>query len=249
VTAAAAASLIALFVYAALTSAPWRLGGYTVRGAGYLTPEEVLAAAGLTMGENLFALDCGGAARRLSASPRIKSARVERRLPGEVVITIEERPAAAAVILNGEPYKVAADGVALEPLSTGYEELTWLVGTQFRVGGDPRGKRLNNTELAEGLKVVEAFGAAGPEWLAGVDYVDVHSRTVVMGGGWRKVRYGAGFDAAAARRVWRVYLETTPLAAGEVVYDCRFGDDVVVTGISRGATAPAGGGPSNGGQV
>ena len=41
--------LLAVVVYASVTSTAWRLGGYTVRGASYLTAQEVLAAAGLRL--------------------------------------------------------------------------------------------------------------------------------------------------------------------------------------------------------
>jgi hypothetical protein len=235
-------------LYAAVTSSPWRLTAYTVRGGSYLTPAEVLAAAGLTMGENLFLVDCRAAERRLVATPRIRTACVTRRLPGEVTITITERPAAAALILNGELYKIADDGVLLEPMGAGYEDVPTLVGRHYRARRVVCGRRLARGEVTEALAVLAALRAVEPRWLAAVDYVDPTAREVVLGGGKRKVRYDAAFNVLAARRLWLVYTATAAWSAGELVYDVRFGNDVVVTGL-RGADGPAGGGPEHGGTI
>jgi len=243
------AAAIALLVYAALTSGPWRLHAYTVKGASYLTSAEVLAASGLEEDDNLFTLDAAVARERLLANPRIVTAKVERRLPGEIVITITERRAAAAILVNGEFYTIAADGVVLGPLAAGYEDLPVLVGPSYTARGVVTGKRFGRPEVLEALAVLTAIGNVDPVWLAAADYVDVNARTIVLARGNRRVRYGAGFDERTAHRLWRVYAETAPQTNHELIYDVRYGNDVVVTGLAAAAGSPPGGDPQHGGTI
>jgi hypothetical protein len=242
-------ALLVAVVYASVTSAPWRLGGYTVRGISYLTAPEVVAAAGFKNGDNLFWLDLGKAERRLCRHPRIRRAEVRRRLPAEVVISVEERPAAAAIILNGELYKVSSDGVVLEPMAAGYEDVPVLAGARYRVTGGARGKRLRRIELEEALATLEALGRVDPAWAAAVEYVDVKERVVVLAAGRYRVKYGGGFDERTARRLRRVHGATRARGRGEVTYDVRFGTDVIVTGIGKGSDGNAGGDTADDGEV
>jgi hypothetical protein len=239
--------LLAVVVYASVTSAPWRLRGYTVRGASYLTAAEVLAAAGFQSGDNLFWMDLKRAERNLRRHPRIREAQVRRRLPAEVVITVEERPAAAALVLNGELWKVSADGVVLEPMAAGFEDVPVLVGTRYRTAAGVSGRRANRKELEEALAAIEGLGRADPAWAAAVEYVDVESRVVVLAAGRYRVKYGAGFDERTARRLRRVFEATRAKARGEVAYDVRFGADVIVTGCA--AADEAGGDTADDGEV
>jgi cell division septal protein FtsQ len=227
--------LLAVVVYASVTSTAWRLGGYTVRGASYLTAQEVLAAAGFEGGDNLFWMDLERVERNLCRHPRIRHAEVRRRLPAEVVITVEERPAAAALIVNGELWKVSADGVVL--------------GVRYRATGEIRGKRLNGNEIDESLAALEGLGQVDPAWTAAVDYVDVEERVVVLAAGRYSVKYGPGFEERTARRLKRVFEATRVKSRSGVTYDCRFGADVIVTGTAAAGGGEAGGDTADDGEV
>jgi len=245
----AAAFVAAWLVYASAASSPWRLGRYTVRGTSYMTAQEVLAAAGLQAGDNLFWADLTKAEVALCRHPRILRADIRRRLPGEVVITVEERPAAAALILNNTLYKVAADGVVLEPMAAGYEDLPVLVGTRFRAAGDVLGKKVDRGEVVGALKTLDALNRVDPAWAAAVEHVDINERVVVLAAGRYNVRYGGGFGELAARRLRRVYEATRASGRGPVTYDARFGADIIVTGRVAGADGDAGGGSAHDGAV
>jgi cell division protein FtsQ len=240
--------LAAFLVYASVNSAPWRLERYTVRGASYLTAAEVLAAADLKTGDNLFWVDLEDAEERLCRHPRIRSAEIRRRMPAEVVVEVEERPAAAAIIINGALYKISADGVVLEPMAGAYEDVPVLVGTRFRASDGVTGKKASREDVAYGLATVDALAAADPAWAAAVEYVDVEARVVVLAQGRYKLKYGPGFDEAEARRLRRVF-EATRTGGGTITYDTRFGTDVIVTGGSSGVGGAAGGGSADDGAV
>ena len=91
--------------------------------------------SGLRIGENLLLADLARAARAIQADPWVASARLERRLPGEVVASIVEHRPAALVELGGlyvlddegRLFKraVADDGLDL-PILTGISRQAWV---------------------------------------------------------------------------------------------------------------------------
>jgi hypothetical protein len=202
-----------------------------------LTAQEVLAAAGLRAGDNLFWVDLDKAEGSLCRHPRVLRAQIRRRLPAEVVITVQERPAAAALVLNNTLCKISADGVVLEPMGAGYEDVPILVGTRFRASGSVLGKKVNRGEVSDALKTLEALSRVDSAWAAAVEYIDINERVVVLAAGRYNVRYDGGFDELAARRLRRVYEATRASGRGPVTYDARFGTDIIVTGRVTGRTA------------
>ena len=96
---------------------------------------ELLRRSGLKPGENLFRADLARAARAIKADPWVSSARLERRLPGEVLVRIAEHRPAALVQLGGlyvlddegRLFKRAAAEDALDlPILTGLSREAWL---------------------------------------------------------------------------------------------------------------------------
>ena len=96
---------------------------------------ELLRRSGLKPGENLFRADLARAARAMQADPWVSSARLERRLPGEVLVRIAEHRPAALVQLGGlyvlddegRLFKRAAAEDALDlPILTGLSREAWV---------------------------------------------------------------------------------------------------------------------------
>lgn len=88
-------------------------------GMRYLSPEQVLARVGLARDQNLF--DTGDLARRVERVGGVVSARVERRLPGTLRITVVERvPLAFAPGPDGlVPLDSAGRALPYDPAATG----------------------------------------------------------------------------------------------------------------------------------
>ena len=93
---------------------------FTVRhvelsGNHRLTQDEVMGFAGIEVGESLFELDEKVLARELERHPRIRHAEVRVDIPDRIRIAIEERAAAAVVVL--EALYLADDrGVVFKPV-------------------------------------------------------------------------------------------------------------------------------------
>jgi cell division protein FtsQ len=73
-----------------------------VGGAIRLTPDGVRAVSGLDRGDPLLRVDTGDVAQRVERLPWVSDAKVERRFPGTVAITVVEREPAAVVSHGGQ---------------------------------------------------------------------------------------------------------------------------------------------------
>lgn len=89
-----------------------------VSGAGRLNTADIMAAAGLAEGDNIFQTPPERAQAALEAHPWIAEAEVERRLPDHIAISVREHLAVAAIVVD-QLYLVADDGSVFKPLEAG----------------------------------------------------------------------------------------------------------------------------------
>lgn len=89
-----------------------------VTGNERMAPEEVLQAAGLSLGRNVFEVSPEEAQQRLVDHPWIASAKVERRLPGTYTVQVSEREPVALLALD-TLYLISGDGGVFKPLEDG----------------------------------------------------------------------------------------------------------------------------------
>ena len=144
-----------------------------VRGATRLTAAQVRKAAGVERGAALLLADRDAARRRVEGLSWVRSARVERLLPGTRKITVVERtPLAAAVLPDGSGYVlVSVDGEVLERRSERPQGLPELVGFDA-----PPGRGAWRAP-SDALWVLEALG---PTTRARVVSVAVPSDEIVL---------------------------------------------------------------------
>jgi cell division protein FtsQ len=143
---AALRSLAAAALSAALSLGAWQAWRWATVSAIFAVREirftgllhasdgELLRRSGLAPGENLFKADLPRAARAIESHPWVASARIERRLPGALVVEVREHRPAALVQLGsmyvlddeGKLFKRAApeDGLDL-PIITGLSRELW----------------------------------------------------------------------------------------------------------------------------
>jgi cell division protein FtsQ len=111
-----------------LTSGRFAVTEVDVVGGERRAPDAVVAESGIAVGSNIFALDLDTARAHILADPWIAQATLARRLPGTILVQIEERKAVALVALgdtflatpDGEPFKRFEPGDPADlPLVTG----------------------------------------------------------------------------------------------------------------------------------
>jgi len=95
------------------TSPAFEVTEIQLEGHVRLSRDEVLRAAGLSAGQNVFDVAPEEAEERLAEHPWIAEADVRRRLPGTYTVEVRERRAVALLAL-GEVYLVSEDGAVFK---------------------------------------------------------------------------------------------------------------------------------------
>lgn len=99
-----------------------------VQGRGKTGKEQVTAAIGLKIGESLFSVPLADIKTRLETLKTVRSATVERSLPGTLRVTLRERVPVAVWQNHGRLKPVDGDGVALDEDAGKYPHLMVVVG-------------------------------------------------------------------------------------------------------------------------
>jgi cell division protein FtsQ len=125
-----------------------------VVGVATLSPDAVIARAGVGGGERILFTKLGPIEDRVRALPAIRSARVERSLPTSIVITVVERVALARLDLRPD---VAVDGDGrMFPAPQGMK-LPTIIGWSGRVAQGGAVDRLSATVLRAYERFPKAF--------------------------------------------------------------------------------------------
>lgn len=158
-----------------------------VEGQSRLTREEVLNAAGLAIGQNVFEVAPEQARRALQHQPWIARADVVRRLPGSYRIRIVERRAAAVVMLD-RTYLVSDDGVIFKPVdATDPIDLPVITGLQ---GADTDERRPLLTAALDFIREYRDAGLATREALGEIHVDPGEGLSVYVGADATYVRLG-----------------------------------------------------------
>lgn len=163
----------------------FRADRITVTGQSRYTAEEIIAAARVKTGDNLLRISGPRTAQRImSALPYIRSASVYPHLPSELVITVTESRAAAAIRAEGSWFLLDARGKLVELISdpsgggaapvTGITPLAPAAGSSLTVAEEERTKLDALTGL---LTALEAH-----EMLSGLTGVDLTASNTVSFG-------------------------------------------------------------------
>jgi len=103
----------------ALTSPRFAIHTVDLLGAKRSTLEQVKAQSGVSVGDNIFALDTDAAERKLLENPWISEVKVTRRLPSTLRVELTEREASAVVALAERVYLVTREGVPFKEVEPG----------------------------------------------------------------------------------------------------------------------------------
>ncbi len=96
-----------------LQSSLFSVGTVVVQGNRYVDEGEILRIAGVGTQVNIFRLNAANIQQRLIKDLRIASAEVSRRLPGTIIITVQERQPVAFIATNYGFAQVDGKGMIL----------------------------------------------------------------------------------------------------------------------------------------
>jgi len=174
----------------------------------HVSRDEIVALAGVELGDRLLAIDTDAVAARVAAHPWVASVRVRRQLPSALAVDVVERRAVASALLgtlyllddSGRPFKRAtldeADGL---PVVTGvardqYTLARFASEAAFRDALKLLALYRANDELAVARR---SGGAPGPATRPALSEIHVDPRA-----GYSLVLYDGGGEILLGRDEW-----------------------------------------------
>ena len=142
-------------MYFFFTSSLFDIQKITVENNSHYTTEQVIKLAGAKTGENLFQVSLPHMKDKLLTDPYIRSAKLKRKLPDQIVISVEERKEEAAVPYGSKFVIIDSEGMVLrnadaEPALTilmGMKIINMKPGTPLEVE--------DNSSLTDTLKLLQ----------------------------------------------------------------------------------------------
>jgi cell division protein FtsQ len=172
------------------------VNGVTVAGTGYLTADQIRAAAAVPTGDPLARVDLAAVTTRVEALAPVRSVEVTRSWPDQIRIDVTERTAVAVVDVGGTVRGMDADGVLFREYPRRPRELP--VVRTF-AGADADARR----------EAAEVVGALPEDLAAEVDHLAVETVdqiTLVLRDG-RTVAWGSADSSEEKARVLEALLE------------------------------------------
>jgi cell division protein FtsQ len=192
----------------ATTSPRFAIRTIAVTGVERAGEDELRGLLGIAPGDNLFTADTGAARERLLTHPWVREARVERRFPQGIAVTVLERQPRALVDLGhlylvddkDEIFKRALPGDPADlPVITGVAREDWTER--------PREARERLREAVELLDAVERRQALAELPPAEVHLDEAEGPTLYLGDGETAVKLGRDGIEAKLDRLERILAE------------------------------------------
>ena len=188
------------------TSESFAVTAIHIDGNERLDEAALIETAGVRMGENVFEDPPHEVERRLRDHPWIASARVERRLPGTFRIEIEERHAAACLMLDDELYLVGDDATLFKSHQLG-DPIDLPVVTGVDRERFVRDRAYRTSLLIETVALMHDYRMAGlwrREPIGEIHVGRTDEVTLYVGEDGMEVRLGRGPFLGKLRRLRRV---------------------------------------------
>ncbi len=144
--------IVLLAVYILFKSPVFNITNIIVRGNMSLTAAEIIRVSGIVSGANIFQVNLKEAAARIHTLPLVKEAKLDRELPGTVVIQVRERRPVAMVVAQGQFVEVDEAGYYLCRGSAAATGLPVITGMEVEAAGP--GRLVKGPGLDTALRVV-----------------------------------------------------------------------------------------------
>lgn len=122
--------ILAASLYFFFSSSMFDIQKITVENNNHYTKEQLISLAGVRTGENLFKASLSQMKENLLADPYVKNVKLRKRLPAEVVISVQERSEDAAVPYGNKYILIDSEGMVLR-ISDIEPAVTLITGTIY----------------------------------------------------------------------------------------------------------------------
>lgn len=187
---------VALLLFTLVLGARWAispghfgLSTITIKGASEAIDSEIQGLIEPWRGENLLTLDLDAVERKLRTHPWIGSSgsvRLQRRLPGSLAVTLDERKAGGLALLDGVVWLLDSNGMPLDRYGPRYARhdfpiIKGLDGLKTRATRtDTKAAGRLAQALAAGVAATRTLAAGAPDFYAEISEIDVSDPTMIV---------------------------------------------------------------------
>lgn len=222
--------VVGVEVYELITTAtPFRLERIEISRTKRLSRDEVIALAGVKVGDPLLRLDLRHMAEHLEKNPWIETLKIRRRLPAALSIEITEREP-VAVVNMGYLYYLDAKAEIFKPLTDG-DRLDYPVVTGIAAEDLTRDPAGSKEMLQSALGVMELLRKGTVFRLDDISEIHLdkgYGITLFTARGGIPVKLGNDDFVGKLDRFSKVYRELTSQIASLEYIDLNYSDKIVV---------------------
>lgn len=220
--------------WAALVSPLLAVRHVRVLGGEHTSARDVAAAAGLSTDDKLLLVSTGAIARAAETLPWVRSAQVDKKLPGTIVVRVDERKPAMVLSLESDRWLVDRTGHVLARASRA-PKLPILSG--FDPGSVRAGERLTLPQARAALTAWRGLGAKLRGHVVAV-FAPTPSRISLSLDTQTIVRYGSATALAAKNAVLHALLAREHGGSAPAYIDVRVPESPAVS-VAPAVAAPS----------
>lgn len=171
--------LASVGVYFVMRSSLFTVRTITVQGATQISAEALCKESGIVTGSNIWETSIAEAEARVRSNPWVKTVKVSRRLPGEIVIAVSERLPVALVAFRTAYVEVDEAGVALEISDT-------LINRDYPLINGPLitrvvlGQPIDAPGVMQGIKAIQPLAPEIQRQISEVSVAADNSLTLIL---------------------------------------------------------------------
>lgn len=127
-----------------------------IKGNSYLSENEIFAKSQIKLGKNIFKLDLNKVINSLKEEPWIRELEVKRVIPNKIIISLEERKAAAIVYIGEEYFSSSKEGIVLSKIDKTKREFNLPLILGLKITEIKIGKKIDETEFRTALEIINS---------------------------------------------------------------------------------------------
>lgn len=151
--------LVIVAIIATMTSPLFNIKQITVEGNEKITTDEIISLSQINIEENTYKTNMKKAKEKILENPYIDNVEIKRKLPSNVLITVQERKATFMIEYGGGYTYINNQGYILE-VSSEKLEIPIIQGSETVVEELKPGNRLENNDLAKMSTVIKIIEIA-----------------------------------------------------------------------------------------
>ena len=151
--------LIAVIIVLALTAPIFNITDITVNGNNQISSNMIINLSGLKKGENIFKFN-SSVEQKIKENTYIESVNIKRKLPGTVVISVEERQVKYQINLINSYVYIDKNGYILENSSERKDGIPLIVGLSTKEDELMNEKRLKTEDLEKINNIIKIVDAS-----------------------------------------------------------------------------------------